>query len=50
MEEKRVYEPPVLGVIDLAADEVMSFGCKIDVQSAVDGSCWVNMGCSTPGS
>jgi len=49
---KRSYEKPKLRVIDLAAEEVLSVGCKLQSGGIASGSVinCVSSSCSAPGS
>lgn len=50
LEDKSAYEKPVLVTIDLALDEVMSFGCKSAGSAGLDEASCVVAGCLEPGS
>ena len=43
------YEKPALTRIDLAAEEVLTTGCKVTTESAEDGTCLSNGACDAPG-
>ncbi len=43
------YEKPALMRIDLAAEEVLTTGCKVTTETADNGTCISNGGCDAQG-